>query len=224
MDDNTILSLVYGYLSEKSKDIAKKFKKKINVEKPSIELPKLEELLKIALNQDKESPTKTSKSSIDKTKQSKQQSTVNKDANSKQNKKSESLKRKHSDSDDDDDSSSEELQPPSPVIDDEKLEELRVSEAKATESETSETPESNKKKRRSSPFRRVNLDTLSFTKPEFHDNSFNSKKGKDVWGAKAAVTLGNVKGKNFRKEKTKKKRGNYSGGRISTEVNSIKFN
>lgn len=223
MDDNTILSLVYGYLSEKSKGIAKKFKKKINVEKPSIELPKLEELLKIALNQDKESPTKTSKSSIDKTKQSKQQSAVDKDANSKQNKKSESVKRKRSDSDDD--SSSEELQPPSPVIDVEKLEELRVNEAKATESsETSETPESNKKKHRSSPFRRVNPGTLSFTKPEFKDNSFNSKKGKDVWGAKAAVSLGNVKGKNFRKEKTKKKRGNYSGGRISTEVNSIKFN
>lgn len=224
MDDNTILSLVYGYLSEKSKDIAKKFKKKIKLEKPSIELPKLEELLKIALNQDKESPTKSSKSSIDKTKQSKQQSAVNKDANSKQNNKSESVKRKRSDSDDDD-SSSEELQPPSPVIDVEKLEELRVNEAKATESsETSETPESNKNKRRSSPFRRVNPGSLSFTKPEFKDNSFKSKKGKDVWGAKAAVTLGNVKGKNFRKEKTKKKRGNYSGGRISTEVNSIKFN
>ena len=32
-----------------------------------------------------------------------------------------------------------------------------------------------------------------------------------------------VRGKDFRREKTKKKRGNYMGGRISMEVKSVRF-
>lgn len=44
------------------------------------------------------------------------------------------------------------------------------------------------------------------------------------WGQKANDTLRFTKGKSFRHEKTKKKRGSYRGGAInSTSVNSIKF-
>ncbi len=43
------------------------------------------------------------------------------------------------------------------------------------------------------------------------------------WGQKANNVLKFTKGKSFRHEKTKKKRGSYRGGEISTSVNSIKF-
>ena len=43
------------------------------------------------------------------------------------------------------------------------------------------------------------------------------------YGAKAEEVLGAVRGKNFRHEKTKKKRGSYRGGAIDFGVNSIKF-
>ena len=47
--------------------------------------------------------------------------------------------------------------------------------------------------------------------------------GKEGYGAKASDILIKVRGKDFRREKTKKKRGNYSGGRISMEVKSTRF-
>jgi len=50
-------------------------------------------------------------------------------------------------------------------------------------------------------------------------NSFTA----NSWGAKAAKDFKNLSGKNFRHEKTKKKRGSYSGGKIDTSINSIKF-
>lgn len=43
------------------------------------------------------------------------------------------------------------------------------------------------------------------------------------WGQKANNVLRFTKGKSFRHEKTKKKRGSYVGGAISQSVNSIKF-
>lgn len=43
------------------------------------------------------------------------------------------------------------------------------------------------------------------------------------WGQKANDVLRFTKGKSFRHEKTKKKRGSYRGGAISTTVNSIRF-
>ena len=47
--------------------------------------------------------------------------------------------------------------------------------------------------------------------------------GDQGYGHKASKILLQVRGKDFRHEKTKKKRGNYSGGRISLETRSIKF-
>jgi hypothetical protein len=47
--------------------------------------------------------------------------------------------------------------------------------------------------------------------------------GFDTWGAKASQDLIVTRGKSFRHEKTKKKRGSYRGGPINTGVASIKF-
>ncbi|KNB46006.1 hypothetical protein JH06_0432 [Blastocystis sp. subtype 4] len=58
------------------------------------------------------------------------------------------------------------------------------------------------------------------------DNSctlYEATYGKEGYGAKASDILIKVRGKDFRREKTKKKRGNYSGGRISMEVKSTRF-
>ena len=43
------------------------------------------------------------------------------------------------------------------------------------------------------------------------------------WGQKANDVLRYTKGKSFKHEKTKKKRGSYCGGAISTTINSIRF-
>jgi nucleolin len=43
------------------------------------------------------------------------------------------------------------------------------------------------------------------------------------WGEKANKDLINTRGKSFRHEKTKKKRGSYRGGKIDTNTYSIKF-
>lgn len=43
------------------------------------------------------------------------------------------------------------------------------------------------------------------------------------WGERANKDLKFTRGKSFKHEKTKKKRGSYRGGQIDTGVNSIKF-
>ncbi|GJR46909.1 nucleolar and coiled-body phosphoprotein 1 isoform X2 [Tanacetum coccineum] len=43
------------------------------------------------------------------------------------------------------------------------------------------------------------------------------------YGAKAEEVLGQVRGRDFRHEKTKKKRGSYGGGQIDLQSHSIKF-
>uniref|UniRef100_A0A2S2NB17 Nucleolar and coiled-body phosphoprotein 1 n=1 Tax=Schizaphis graminum TaxID=13262 RepID=A0A2S2NB17_SCHGA len=87
--------------------------------------------------------------------------------------------------------------------------------------------DSDKKKkqqnRRSDPYRRVRDDNVSVD-GRLLDNSLKAKKGQyENWGKKAALDLQYTKGKSFRHEKTKKKRGSYRGGQIDLGVNSIKF-
>eukprot|EP00192_Tetraselmis_astigmatica_P004151 CAMPEP_0117662352 /NCGR_PEP_ID=MMETSP0804-20121206/8010_1 /TAXON_ID=1074897 /ORGANISM="Tetraselmis astigmatica, Strain CCMP880" /LENGTH=476 /DNA_ID=CAMNT_0005469251 /DNA_START=249 /DNA_END=1682 /DNA_ORIENTATION=- len=55
------------------------------------------------------------------------------------------------------------------------------------------------------------------------DNSYEGTFGQAGWGFKAQEVLGKVRGKDFRHEKTKKKRGSYKGGKIELGSNSIKF-
>jgi len=80
----------------------------------------------------------------------------------------------------------------------------------------------NNKRKGNHTFQRIstNIDDL---RPELRDNSFHAKD--ETYGAKANKDLSIVKGKGFRHEKTKKKRGTYkSGGRIDPgKVNSVKF-
>ncbi|XP_026566817.1 nucleolar and coiled-body phosphoprotein 1 [Pseudonaja textilis] len=80
-----------------------------------------------------------------------------------------------------------------------------------------------KSKQQSSPFRRIRTEEIEID-VRVANNSFDAKKGAiDDWGKKANDVLKFTKGKSFRHEKTKKKRGSYCGGTISTQINSIKF-
>jgi len=58
---------------------------------------------------------------------------------------------------------------------------------------------------------------------ELADNSYAGTFGGGGWGAKANDVLARVKGKDFRHEKTKKKRGSYRGGEITMASNSFKY-
>lgn len=55
------------------------------------------------------------------------------------------------------------------------------------------------------------------------DNSYEKCFGSEGYGAKASQVLKQVRGKDFRHEKTKRKRGNYRGGSISLESKSFKY-
>ncbi|CAF1282431.1 unnamed protein product, partial [Didymodactylos carnosus] len=84
---------------------------------------------------------------------------------------------------------------------------------------------SNGTQRKTSPFRRVKDEDAD---PEYlklvGKNSFDNKHGaRGSWGEKASQDLINTRGKSFRHEKTKKKRGSYRGGKIDTQIYSIQF-
>ncbi|RCV34416.1 hypothetical protein SETIT_7G158500v2 [Setaria italica] len=74
------------------------------------------------------------------------------------------------------------------------------------------------------PFQRVKLEDVKFADERLQDNSYWAKGGADTgYGAKAQEILGQVRGRGFRHEKTKKKRGTYRGGQIDLQTHSIKF-
>lgn len=74
-------------------------------------------------------------------------------------------------------------------------------------------------------FQRVKIDEVEFAHQKLQDNSYWAKDGADIgYGAKAQEVLGQVRGRDFRHEKTKKKRGSYRGGLIDQQSHSIKFN
>nr|XP_043631035.1 suppressor protein SRP40-like isoform X2 [Erigeron canadensis] len=74
-------------------------------------------------------------------------------------------------------------------------------------------------------FQRVKVDQVEFADEKLQDNSYWAKDGADIgYGAKAQEVLGQVRGRDFRHEKTKKKRGSYRGGSIDLQSHSIKFN
>ncbi|EYU38736.1 hypothetical protein MIMGU_mgv1a009266mg [Erythranthe guttata] len=74
-------------------------------------------------------------------------------------------------------------------------------------------------------FQRVKVEEVKFADERLQDNSYWAKDGADIgYGAKAQEVLGQVKGRDFRHEKTKKKRGSYRGGQIDLHSHSIKFN
>ncbi|KAK1429733.1 hypothetical protein QVD17_11951 [Tagetes erecta] len=73
-------------------------------------------------------------------------------------------------------------------------------------------------------FQRVKIDEVEFAHDKLQDNSYWAKDGAEIgYGAKAQEVLGQVRGRDFWHEKTKKKRGSYRGGLIDQESHSIKF-
>ncbi|XVE79940.1 hypothetical protein DITRI_Ditri14bG0097700 [Diplodiscus trichospermus] len=75
------------------------------------------------------------------------------------------------------------------------------------------------------PFQRVNINDVVIGDRKLEDNSYWAKDGaENGYGAKAQEVLGQVRGRDFRHEKTKKKRGSYRGGQIDLQSYSIKFN
>jgi len=76
----------------------------------------------------------------------------------------------------------------------------------------------------SKAFQRVKVQEVEFADPRLQNNSYWAKDGAEMgYGAKAQEVLGQVRGKDFRHEKTKKKRGSYKGGLIDLQAHSIKF-
>ncbi|KAJ6673155.1 LIS1 HOMOLOGY MOTIF SRP40-RELATED [Salix viminalis] len=74
-------------------------------------------------------------------------------------------------------------------------------------------------------FQRVKVEEVVFSDERLKDNSYWAKDGaEDGYGAKAQEVLGQVRGRGFRHEKTKKKRGTYRGGQIDLHSHSVKFN
>lgn len=74
-------------------------------------------------------------------------------------------------------------------------------------------------------FQRVKIDDVKFADERLQDNSYWALDGAGSgYGAKAQEVLGQVRGRDFRHEKTKKKRGTYRGGQIDLQAHSIKFN
>ncbi|THD22545.1 Nucleolar and coiled-body phosphoprotein 1 [Fasciola hepatica] len=78
-------------------------------------------------------------------------------------------------------------------------------------------------RRRSVPFRRVPESSVAVN-PQLCDNSFDAKpNARGSWGERAHRDFKFTQGKTFKHEKTKKKRGSYFGGSLSTGVSSYKF-
>ncbi|XP_042016622.1 nucleolar and coiled-body phosphoprotein 1-like isoform X2 [Salvia splendens] len=74
-------------------------------------------------------------------------------------------------------------------------------------------------------FQRVKIDEVEFVDDRLQDNSYWAKDGAETgYGAKAQEVLGQVKGRGFRHEKTKRKRGSYRGGQMDLQSHSVKFN
>merc|ERR1711988_1130143 len=81
------------------------------------------------------------------------------------------------------------------------------------------------RKMKGEAFTRVNDDYWrnQIKHKEQQDNSYEAVFGEDGYGAKASSKLLQTRGKSFRHEKTKAKRGSYRGGKITLASNSFKY-
>nr|XP_043624422.1 nucleolar and coiled-body phosphoprotein 1 [Erigeron canadensis] len=143
-----------------------------------------------------------------------------------------SKKRKRSISNDNDDQSTKiETNTTIKEVEVAEIDKLENKKAEINEVEKSGPWKSEKKQRVGSAepktvtaFQRVKIDEVEFAHEKLQDNSYWAKDGADVgYGAKAQEVLGQVRGRDFRHEKTKKKRGSYRGGQIDLQSHSIKF-
>ncbi|KAK9097472.1 hypothetical protein Sjap_022969 [Stephania japonica] len=94
----------------------------------------------------------------------------------------------------------------------------------ATQKSTKNQQNGSAEPKAGTPFQRVKVDQVQFADDRLQDNSYWAKDGAETgYGAKAQEVLGQVRGRDFRHEKTKKKRGSYRGGQIDQQSHSIKF-
>ncbi len=93
-----------------------------------------------------------------------------------------------------------------------------------TESPKTNSNANGKTKEKNVPFKRVREEEVEFLDERLKDNTYTGKGG-ESYGLRAHQDLIVTRGKGFRAEKTKKKRGSYRGGKIDTlGSHSIKFN
>jgi len=72
-------------------------------------------------------------------------------------------------------------------------------------------------------FQRIHPESVKFVDERLRDNSYDAKGG-EIYGLKAWEELKKVRGKDFRKAKTKKKKATYfGGGTISKDSHSFHF-
>jgi hypothetical protein len=91
------------------------------------------------------------------------------------------------------------------------------------EAKASNKPSKKSQKGPQTPFQRINPNLADALPEELQDNNWLAREA-DPYAAKAYKDLSVTKGKGFRHEKTKKKRGTYKGGEIDTGiVNSYIF-
>lgn len=103
-------------------------------------------------------------------------------------------------------------------------EKVEINEGEKTEKSLKKQRISSTEPKTINAFQRVKIDQVEFAHEKLQDNSYWAKDGADIgYGAKAQEVLGLVRGKGFRHEKTKKKRGSYRGGQIDLQSHSIKF-
>lgn len=88
-----------------------------------------------------------------------------------------------------------------------------------------EEPGKSNPRKQGIPFKRVRPEEVTFAKEELKSNRFLDKSGSaGSYGEKAFYELNSAKGRDFKHEKNKKKKGTYKGGRIdTTSVCSVKF-
>eukprot|EP00198_Chlamydomonas_reinhardtii_P010892 XP_001700229.1 predicted protein [Chlamydomonas reinhardtii] len=95
--------------------------------------------------------------------------------------------------------------------------------AEEAKEEGEEAPKSDKVGTAGKAFQRVKAEEWLGKKGAI-DNRYEATFGQAGWGYKAQQVLGAVRGKDFRHEKTKKKRGSYRGGNIDPHATfSTKF-
>nr|XP_053645758.1 nucleolar and coiled-body phosphoprotein 1-like isoform X2 [Cherax quadricarinatus] len=76
--------------------------------------------------------------------------------------------------------------------------------------------------KKNEPYRRVRAEEVDVDYK--FDNSFKAKQGaQGSWGERAYRDLKETRGKGYRQEKNKKKKGSYRGGALDFGVNSVKF-
>ncbi|KAG4301633.1 hypothetical protein PCK1_002118, partial [Pneumocystis canis] len=85
---------------------------------------------------------------------------------------------------------------------------------------------SEKKLKKNPPYSKIDIPTIEFSHECLKDNSYATayKNEQNKYGTRANRDLLSTKGKEFRMEKSKRKKGNYHGGKINTNISrSFKF-